>query len=280
MTISTTADPDRALKERHRTMSALGDYPRVATDLVAELGQVIVDAAGLRSSDRVPDVAAGAGNASLPVAESGAHVIATDLTPRLLAHDEKRTAERGLSLEWLEADVEALPFDNGEFDVVISVVGVMFDPHHQQAADEIIRVSRSGGRIALINWTPEGMVGALLRALAPYATPPPPDASPPPLWGSEDRMRELSGNRVSSLDFTRRTVRYPPQFDDAAELRDYYKGNDGPTIAVYRSLDGQPDRIADLDRDFTTFLTRQAHYDASERATWAAEYLLVTATKA
>ena len=122
-------DADRALKNKHRAMWAWGDYPKVADDLIAEFGPVIVKAAGITAGQRVLDVAAGDGNASLPAARAGARVVASDLTPELLSVGARRAAEEGLELEWVEADAEALPFPDDDFDAVISAVGVMFAPH-------------------------------------------------------------------------------------------------------------------------------------------------------
>jgi ubiquinone/menaquinone biosynthesis C-methylase UbiE len=167
-TVPVDREADRALKQRHRAMWASGDYPRVATELIADLGPVIVSAAGIHAGQRVLDAAAGAGNAAIPAALTGAEVVACDLTPELLAAGERRARELGLDVESVEADVEALPFPDADFDVVVSVVGAMFAPHHQQTADELLRVCRPGGTIAMINWTPEGLVGELFRTMAPY----------------------------------------------------------------------------------------------------------------
>jgi 2-polyprenyl-6-hydroxyphenyl methylase/3-demethylubiquinone-9 3-methyltransferase len=265
-------DADRALKQRHRAMWASGDYPRVAAELIPELGRDIVPAAGIRAGQRVLDAAAGTGNAAIPAALTGADVVASDLTPELLAAGERRARQLGVRLEWVEADVEALPFPDGDFDVVVSVVGAMFAPRHRQTADELLRVCRPGGTLAMINWTPEGLVGQLFRTMAPYQAPPPAGAQPAPLWGSEDHVRELFGDRVTELRCERRTVAYSPSFTSADQLRDYYKANYGPTIAVFGAAAGDPDRAAALDRDFLAFWERTG-------PPWQAEYLLVTARK-
>jgi SAM-dependent methyltransferase len=275
MTAPTTVD-DRALKQRHRTMWASGDYPRVARELISDLGEVVVRAAGIHAGQRVLDVAAGTGNASLPAARTGADVVACDLTPELLAEGARRAEAEGLQLEWVEADAEALPFTDGEFDVVLSVVGAMFAPHHQQTADELLRVVRPGGTIAMINWTPEGLVGDLFRTMGRYAPPPPPGAQPPPLWGSPDHVRELFGDRVDGLTFSRDTAPYPSFFTQPDQLRDYYKAHYGPTIAVYRSLADDPERAAALDRDFSALWERtDARRSGGTGPAWEAEYLLV-----
>jgi SAM-dependent methyltransferase len=273
------ADPaDRALKDKHRSMWAWGDYPRVATELIAELGPIVVDAAGVTSASSVLDVAAGSGNASIPAARTGATVVASDLTPELLAAGERAATAAGVRLEWVEADVEALPFRDGEFDVVLSVVGAMFAPHHQQTADEMLRVCRPGGTIAMINWTPEGFIGGLFRTMGPYAPPPPPGVQPPALWGSEDHVRELFGDRVTGLDMRRQQIEFD-LIDDPLEFREYWKRNYGPTIAVYRYQSDDPARVAELDEAFLRFLTAWNGTDTPGRTAYEAEYLLVTARR-
>ncbi len=177
----------------------------------------------------------------------------------------------------MEADAEAMPFADNGFDAVISCVGVMFAPHHQAAADELIRVVRPGGTIGLINWTPEGFIGNLFKTMKPYAPPPPPGASPAPLWGSEDHVRELFGDRVTDLTMRRQTV-VLDHCTEPTEFREYWKRNYGPTIAAYKYNADAPERVDALDRDFLEFLTSWNRGDG-QRASWEAEYLLVTATK-
>src|SRR6478609_3890963 len=149
----TTVEADRALKAKHRALWASGDYPAVAAELIPSLGAELVAAAGIRPSQLVLDVAAGSGNASIPAAEAGASVTASDLTPELFEAGRRIAAARGVEVEWVEADAEALPFADNSYDVVMSAVGVMFAPHHRAAADELIRVCRPGGTIGLISWT-------------------------------------------------------------------------------------------------------------------------------
>ena len=153
------------------------------------------------------DVAAGTGNASIPAALAGAHVTASDLTPELLEAGRARAEAAGAELEWVEADAERLPFEDESFDVVMSAIGVMFAPHHQLAADELVRVCKPGGTIGLLSWTPEGMIGGLFRTIGPFAPPPPPGAQPPPLWGSEAHLGELLGNRVEQAPASARRAR-------------------------------------------------------------------------
>jgi 2-polyprenyl-6-hydroxyphenyl methylase/3-demethylubiquinone-9 3-methyltransferase len=273
MTSVLDVDIDHALKAKHRALWASGDYPAVATDLIPTLGTTLVDAARVRAGQRVLDVGAGSGNAAIPAAATGATVIASDLTPELFTAGRRAAAERGVELEWVEADAEALPFADASFDVVLSCVGAMFAPRHQVVADELVRVTRTGGTIAMINWTPGGFIGGLFATMKPYAPPPPPGASPPPLWGEEQHVRALFGDRVTELDLRRQTV----VMDHLAEpvaFREYWKRNYGPTIAVYRHISADPERVADLDRDFLEFLTEWNRGGAYE-----AEYLLITARK-
>lgn len=272
----TTVDVDRELKAKHRALWASGDYPAVAAELIADLGPELVRALGVKAGDRVLDVAAGSGNAAIPAAAAGAIVTASDLTPELFDAGRRIAAERGVDLEWVEADAEAMPFADNSFDAVMSCVGAMFAPHHQAAADEMVRVVRPGGTIGMINWTPEGLIGNLFATMKPYAPPPPPGASPAPLWGNEEHVRNLFGDRVVDLTVRRQTVRMD-HCANPTEFREYWKRNYGPTIATYRFNQAEPDRVEALDRDFLAFLTEWNR--GNGRAAWDAEYLLVTATK-
>jgi SAM-dependent methyltransferase len=273
-TIATSAQADHALKERHRAMWALGDYPTLAADLIADLGQALVQACRVGPGERVLDVAAGSGNAAIPAALAGANVVACDLTPDLLDAGRARAAQRGAQLEWRPADAEALPFSDGEFDTVMSCLGVMFAPHHQAAADELVRVCRAGGTIGLLNWTPEGFIGQMFATMKPYAAPPPPGAQPPPLWGSEDHVRALLGDRVTDITARRQTVKIS-RFADPPAFRDYFKTRYGPIIAAYRGIADDPQKVAALDDD----LARLAgcHLAGSTAMDW--EYLIITARK-
>jgi SAM-dependent methyltransferase len=192
----TSTSPDAELKGRHRKMWASGDYPAMVETFLLPLGPRLAEAAGAGPGKRVLDVAAGTGNASIPAAERGASVTASDLTPELFDAGRRRAESSGVELEWVEADAEKLPFDDESFDVVMSSIGAMFAPHHQDVADELVRVCRPGGTIALLSWTPEGMIGGLFRTMGPFVPAPPPGAQPPPLWGSEEHVNELFGDRV------------------------------------------------------------------------------------
>ena len=271
-------DADRQLKAKHRALWASGNYPAVAAELIPALGPELVQACGVRAGDRVLDVAAGSGNAAIPAAAVGGIVTASDLTPELFNAGRRIAAERGVELEWVEADAEALPFADNSFDVVMSCVGAMFAPHHQATADELVRVCRPGGTIGMINWTPQGFIGNLLATMKPYAPPPPPGASPPPLWGDEAHVQKLLGERVTGLQMRRQSV-VMDHCADPLEFREYWKRNYGPTITVYQFNEGRPDQVEQLDRDFLRFLTMWNHAAEPGRTAYDAEYLLVTAIK-
>ncbi|MFE1247040.1 class I SAM-dependent methyltransferase [Streptomyces sp. NPDC058735] len=273
------ADADRALKAGHRAMWAQGDYPSLAAEVIPRLGAVLVEACGVRSGQRVLDVAAGSGNAAVPAALAGADVVACDLTPELFEAGRRVAETQGVRITWQEADAEALPFGDAEFDTVLSCVGVMFAPHHRRTAGELLRVCRPGGTIGLLNWTPQGFIGRMFAVMKPYAPPPPPGAQPPPLWGDEDHVRALLGDRVTDVRSERRTVRVD-RFATPEAFRDYFKERYGPTITVYRNIAGEPARATALDRELAA-LAREADPGTGPAGTvmeW--EYLLLTARRA
>jgi ubiquinone/menaquinone biosynthesis C-methylase UbiE len=226
---STTSDSE--LKARHRAMWASGDYPSMVETFLLPLGPRLVSACGIEPGMRVLDVAAGTGNASIPAAERGASVTASDLTPELLEAGRRRAEGQGLELEWAEADAEQLPFEDESFDVVMSSIGAMFAPRHQDVADELVRVCRPGGTIGLLSWTPEGMIGALFRTMGPFAPPPPPGAQPPPLWGSEQHVHELFGDRVEFRTLERDVLEITA-FEHPHDYAEHFKERYGPTIAA------------------------------------------------
>jgi SAM-dependent methyltransferase len=224
----------------------------------------------------VLDIAAGPGNAAIPAALAGASVVACDLTPELLAAGKQRAGQQGAELDWRQADAEALPFADGEFDTVMSCLGIMFAPHHQASADELVRVCRPGGTIGLLSWTPEGFIGQLFATMKPYAPPPPAGAQPPPLWGREDHVRSLLGDRVTGITARRETVRVD-RFTHPEDFRDYFKACYGPVIAAYRGLADDAQRTAALDHDLADLARRHDHGTGHTVMDW--EYLLLTARK-
>jgi SAM-dependent methyltransferase len=270
---------DRELKERHRKMWALGDYAGMARDFLLPLGERLVDGAAVAAGDRVLDIGAGTGNAAIAAARRGAQVIASDLTPELFADGRVRAAEHGVDLEWVQADAEALPFADGQFDVVMSCIGAMFAPHHDTTARELVRVCRPGGTIALLNWTPEGLIGELFRTMGPYLPAPPPGASPPPLWGSEDHVRERFGDSVTDLSMSRESLPVA-LFERPDDYRDYFKQRYGPTIVAYRNVAGEPDRADQLDAALAGLFERADLAAGGESARYEFEYLLLVGRRA
>lgn len=269
-----TADPE--LKARHRAMWASGDYPLMVDTFLLPLGPRLVDALDLPAGARVLDVAAGTGNASLPAAARGARVTASDLTPELLEAGRARAQAAGLELAWVAADAEHLPFEDESFDVVMSSIGVMFAPHHQAAADELVRVCRPGGTIALLSWTPEGMLGELFRTMKPFMPPPPPGAQPPPLWGGEEHLQGLMGGRVRFHALERDALEITA-FARAHDYGEHFKAHYGPTIAARANAvrDGRADAFdAALDAFCDTWNT-----GTPERARFEKEYLLAVGTR-
>jgi ubiquinone/menaquinone biosynthesis C-methylase UbiE len=226
--------PDSELKARHRAMWASGDYPSMVETFLLPLGPRLVEACGIGAGMRVLDVAAGTGNASIPAAQRGASVTASDLTPELLEAGRRRAEAEGLELEWAEADAEHLPFEDESFDVVMSSIGAMFAPHHPDVADELVRVCRRGGTIGLLSWTPEGMIGALFRTMGPFAPPPPPGAQPAPLWGSENHVHELFGDRVDFGTLERESLEITA-FEHPRDYGEHFKARYGPTIAARKN---------------------------------------------
>jgi SAM-dependent methyltransferase len=270
---STATDEDRALKAKHAAMWASGNYPTVADEVVHALGGILVETLDVQRGDRVLDVAAGTGTSAIPAARRGAHVTATDLTPELLAVGRATAEAAGIELTWQTADAEALPFADAEFDVVMSSIGVMFAPHHQAAADELLRVVRPGGTIGVLSWTPTGFIGQLFATMKPYAPPPPPGASPAPLWGSIEHVRELFGDSVDDVVARVESLRVD-RFASGAEFRDFFKANYGPTIAVYTFISDDETKVAALDAELAALGDRFL-----DGGTIGCEYLIVTAKR-
>lgn len=263
------------IKSATHAMWAAGDYHRFATETVWELGPRLVEATGIAAGQRVLDVACGTGNVAIRAAEAGARVVASDLTPEHFEAGREAARQRGVRLEWVEADAESLPFADGEFDVVTSSLGAIFAPDHRRVADELLRVCRPGGTIGMLNFTPEGLAGDFFGTLGPYMPPPPPGALPPLLWGSESHVRDLFGDRVASLAMTRDTY-----VERAASPRDYvelFTQTFGPAVVIRGSLADEPLRAAAFDRDFLEFAARANTGDPAGPAEYRYEYLLVTA---
>ena len=274
---SVATDGRSELTAATRATWALGDYHRFAKETIWELGRVLVRACGISTGQRALDVAAGTGNTAIRAAAAGAEVVASDLTPENFESGRGEAEAHGVEIEWVEADAQALPFADGEFDVVTSSFGAIFAPDHWAVADEMLRVCRPGGTIGMLNFTPEGLISDFFGALAPYMPPPPPEALPPPLWGSEEHVRELFGDRVESLEMNRSS--YVERADSPAEYRELFKQTFGPVVATYASLAGDPERTAALDRDFLEFAAQANSGPPDGPAEYRYEYLLVVARR-
>jgi ubiquinone/menaquinone biosynthesis C-methylase UbiE len=274
MTLDTvdTNTPD-GLAATHRAMWALGDYALMAEEVMAPLGPVLVAATGIGPGVGVLDVAAGSGNISFPAAATGADVVSTDLTPELLRRSQARAAALGLTLDHREANAHALPFGDGEFDAVISAIGVQFAPDHRRAADELVRVCRPGGTIGVISWTPEGFFGRMLATIRPYRPSLSPAVPPAALWGREGYVAGLLGDRVGGVTMLRANLAVN-RFESAEAVHTYFKHHYGPTIEAYANIGHNRVLAAELDAQ----LVELAHRYLGDRGMrW--EYLLVTAER-
>lgn len=262
-------DSLQQLKQAHRSTWSAGDYDAVA-EKVWEVGTRIVSRVGVSAGDEVLDVACGTGNAAIPAAAAGARVTGVDLTPELFEAARARASEAGVEVEWVEGDAEALAFDDASFDVVLSTFGCMFAPRHEVAAAELARVLRPGGRMGLCNWTPEGSIGAFFRTVAGHMPPPPPDFSPPPLWGTEDHVRELFEGTGVELELDRETVGL--RFDSIEDAVAMYETKFGPVIKAREALEPEGKWQA-LREDLAS--TFEASNSAAEGVELPAEYLVV-----
>jgi ubiquinone/menaquinone biosynthesis C-methylase UbiE len=267
---------EMADKAEQRALWALGDYHRFATETVWVLGPVLVEACGIAAGQRVLDVATGTGNVAIRAAEAGADVVGADLTPENFEAGRREARAGGVELDWVEADAESLPFEDGAFDVVTSSLGAIFAPDHQAVADELVRVCRPGGTIGMINFTPEGLAGEFFEVFGRYA-PPPAGAQPPVLWGSEEHVRDLFGGRLASLGLARR--HYVERSPDPAAYCEFFKETFGPVAGLYAALADRPDTLAALDRDFLEFATRSDQGPPGGPAEYRYEYLLVVGRK-
>ena len=267
-----------APKAAERSIWALGDYHTFAKRTVWALGPVLTEACAISAGQRVLDVAAGTGNVAIRAAATGAQVVASDLTPENFAAGRREAAAQGVDLDWVEADAEALPFADEEFDVVTSALGAIFAPDHQAVADEMLRVCRPGGTIGMINFTPEGLAGEFFKLFARHAPEPPAGSLPPVLWGSEQHVRELFRNRLASLELTRASYVEESPGGPAAYC-DLFKETFGPVAGLYAVLGDKPGRSMALDAEFMEFATQENQGPPDGPAQYSYEYLLVVGRK-
>ena len=240
-----------AIKQRQQATWASGDFAVIGTTLQI-VGESLAEAADIRAGERVLDVAAGNGNATLAAARRFAQVTSTDYVPALLERGRARATAEGLSVHFQVADAEDLPFAGGSFDATLSTFGAMFTPDHSQPAREMLRVVRSGGRIGLANWTPEGFIGELFRVVGAHV-PPPAGIKSPALWGTEPHIVELFGPQAADIRTVRKqfNFRYRSPAHWIQIFRDFY----GPTHKAFAALDASRQRI--LEADLTALLERR-----------------------
>jgi SAM-dependent methyltransferase len=251
MAISENAIDLTAVKGKQQQMWASGDFQAVAF-MIQPVADELCQAVDLQAGSQVLDVACGSGNAALAAARCGCEVTGIDYVPALLERGRRRAEAEGVSIDLREGDAESIPFADGQFDAVLSVFGSMFAPDQPQAAAELARVCRPGGRIGLATWVPEGFIGQMLKVVA-ARVPPPPGVASPLLWGKESHLRDLFGDTVESLTCTERTFvfRYRSGEDFVSFFRQYY----GPTLKAFEAVgpEGADDLtagLADLARRF------------------------------
>lgn len=243
-----TAPDYAAIKQRQQSAWASGDYAVVGTTLQI-VGETLAEAIDLRTDERVLDVAAGNGNATLAAARRGTQVTSTDYVAALLERSRQRAEAEQLPVQYQTADVEALPFQASSFDVALSTFGVMFSPDHERSASEMARVVRKGGRIGMANWTPTGFIGRLFKVIGAYV-PPPAGVRSPALWGSEAHLVALFGPRAQGIQVQHKhfNFRYRSAAHFVQVLRDFY----GPTHKAFGALDATGQ--AALERDITALM--------------------------
>ncbi|GIJ48384.1 hypothetical protein Val02_52700 [Virgisporangium aliadipatigenens] len=261
-----------AIKKNQRAGWETGDYPRVGNTLQI-IAERLLEAADVRAGQKVLDVACGQGNAALAAARRFARATGVDYAVNLLAQGRERAAAEHLEVRFVEGDAERLPCDDGQWDLTVSTVGVMFAPDHQRAADELVRVTAVGGRIALASWTPQGMIGELFRTVAKWA-PPPAGVRPATLWGATDHLDALFGERVEWISREPRhyVFRYLSPEHFSSWFREFY----GPMTRLAGTLSG--DELARFADDVAA-VARQ--FNRAEDGTVAApaEYLEVVGVR-
>jgi SAM-dependent methyltransferase len=247
MNLHTPAPDFSAIKARQQMAWSSGDYTIVGNTLQI-VGERLCEAVDVRSNDRVLDVAAGNGNATLAAARHFADVVSTDYVEKLLERGRERAEAERLAVRFQVADAENLPFQDGSFDVVLSTFGVMFTPDQEKAAREMLRVCRRGGKIGLANWTPDGYIGQLFKTIGKYV-PPAPGLRSPALWGTRPHLEALFGDTVDIGTETRHfAFRYKSPAHSLAVFRGYY----GPVLKAFAALDA--DAQAGLERDLLALM--------------------------
>jgi SAM-dependent methyltransferase len=261
-------------QQQARALWSSGDYP-TAMHVIASVGPRVVETAKVTDDDVVLDVACGNGNATIPAAKTGAKTTGLDITPELLEAGRKAAAEAGVEIDWIEGDAQALPFEDGSFDVVTSVFGCMFAPDHRKTAEELVRVLKPGGRMVVAAWRPDGNVGRMFGTIASHMPPPPEGFQPPPLWGQEEHVRKIFAGTGIELEFEPTTVEFTA---DSADVFFEEMERDLPPIVMAKAglePDGKWDALrSDLLELYTETNESESAFSAPQ------EYLLIKGTKA
>jgi ubiquinone/menaquinone biosynthesis C-methylase UbiE len=266
------ASPDlAAVKAKQQAMWASGDFAVIGTTLQI-VGELLCEAVDVGGGERVLDVAAGNGNATLAAARRFAHVTSTDYVAALLEGGRRRAEAEGLHVTFEAADAEALPYADASFDVVLSTFGTMFTPDHQKSSSELLRVCRPGGRIGLASWTPDGFIGQMFRVVATHV-PPPAGVKSPALWGTRDYLQSLFAG-ASAIDHTVRDFAF--RYESPEHFVEVFRMFYGPVVKAFAALDAQGQ--ADLQADLLTLLRRCARTSAAGLVV-PAEYLETVITR-
>jgi SAM-dependent methyltransferase len=268
-----TANPDlKALKARQQAAWSSGDYAVIGTTLQI-VGEELCEALDVRSGQKVLDVAAGNGNASLAAARRWCDVVASDYVPALLERASERAAAERLDIQVREADAEALPFADSSFDVVVSIFGVMFAPDQERAAAEMIRVCRRGGKLGLANWTPDGFIGQLFKTIGKHIAPPP-GAKSPALWGTRGRIAELFEPHATSIVSAQRNFVF--RYRSPAHWLEVFKTYYGPVLKTFAAL--EPVSRVVLERDLLALIDR-FNRSGDDSMVVPSEYLEIVVTR-
>jgi SAM-dependent methyltransferase len=263
-----------AAKQRARTTWAAGNFHKVA-QRIWDVGGRIVDRVAPKPGEDLLDVACGSGNVTVRAAQTGARAVGLDITPELLEVARGVAADAGVEVEWVEGDAGPLPFDDASFDIVTSTFGCMFAPRHTVAADEIARVLRPGGRLAIAAWTPEGHVGRFFITIASHLPPPPAGFEPPPLWGMPDHVREIFDGAGLELSFDREFADI--RFDTVDECMAEYENEFGPIVMAKAAL--EPEGKFDALRDDLREMFESTNDADDGTVLWRPEYLVISGAK-
>ena len=268
--------PDlKAVTQVQRQIWSKGDFAMVAS-LVNYTSECLAEALDIVADEQVLDVACGSGNGAIAAARRAwGNTVGADYVPALLDRARERAAAERLEIEFVEADAQDLPFEDGRFDVAMSIYGAMFAPDQEKTAAELLRVVKSGGRIGMANWSPGGAVGRLFQTMAKHA-PPPPGLDSPLLWGTEERLRSLFGDGISDLRVEKRLSRQP--FRSVDHYIDFFRTYFGPSQMAYERVGPEGERA--LTDDLRAFLEAANEADARGGLLLEAEYLEVVATRA